>query len=179
MTEKPDLAQLTITLAVEMTASTGELWRADIDPERWSNHIHTDDAYISLSIDGYSAPYHLKAWATTPRGITSLIDHEVISMSIDRQPTSLAADIKRRLLPHAKEYLIECKQHQDRIDQQTRKENLIRKALSKYLRYVDWNKSFYSANDKIHSVEIRTNNIEMRLTVTPAEAIKVCKLLKG
>jgi len=179
MTEKPDLAQLTQTLAVEMTAITGTIWRADIDPDRWANHIFTETAYISLSIDGYSAPYRLKAWASTPRGIASLIDHETISMSIDRQPAALAADIKRRLLPHAQSYLIECKQHQDRIDQQTRKENEIRKALSKYLKYIEFNKSFYSANNKIHNVEIRTSEIEMRLTVTPAEAIKVCKLLKG
>ena len=106
MPEKPDLAKLTHELAVEMTASTGTLWRAIADPDRWTTTIYTDEAYLALSIDGYSAPYHLKAWASTPRGISPLHDNEVIRMNADRPLAAIAKDITRRILPHARAFAV-------------------------------------------------------------------------
>jgi len=179
MTDNSRLCELTKMLAVEMTAGTGELWRADIDPDRWTTQIHSDTAYIALSLDGYKPPFRLKAWTSVPDGISPLRSgSETISMSADRKPASLAVDITRRLLSPAREYLKACIISQNKHDRQQRKEQLIKNLLSQYLCKNQYD-TFWSADHKIQSVDIRTDYLEMRLTVSPADALKICKLLKG
>jgi hypothetical protein len=178
MNEKPNLDELTKTLAVEMTASTGELWRARIEPERWSTQIYCETAVISLGIDGYKAPYFVKAWAGTPAGITALRSENVVRCNSNRTPAAIAADLNRRLVDEAKDYLIRCKQSQAENDREERRENLIKNLLSKYLCRNRCD-TFYSADNKIHSLEIRTDYIEMRLTVSPTDAVRICKLLRN
>lgn len=178
MTDNARLHELTKLLAVEMTISTGELWRTEINNNWWTTQIHSDTAYISLSLDGYKPPVRLKAWTSTPAFITALRGSETISMNADRDPASLAAYITRRLLTPARVFLVQCRASQDEHDRQQRKEQLIKNLLSHYLLKNQYD-TFYSADHKIHSADVRTNYIDMRLSVSPTDAIKIAKLLKG
>lgn len=130
------------------------------------------------NFDGYHAPYFVKAWTGTPPGVASLRCASVIRCNANREPTSIASDIQRRLLDEAITYLIECREAQDKHDRQERKEKLIKNLLSKYLNNNRYD-VFYSADNKIHSVDVRTSYIEMRLTVSPTDAVRICKLLSG
>jgi hypothetical protein len=179
MSENEQLYELTKTLAVEMTARTGDLWRANIDPERWTTQIYTATAWITLSIyRTHLKPTRLKAWSSVPKGINPLSDKDVMSVDATRTPSAIAADIHRRLYAHAQEYLKDCSDAQAIQDTRNRKEQLKKNLLSRYLTkgYYD---NFHSENGKINKAEIRSNDVEMKLSVTMTEALKICRLLQG
>ena len=176
MTDNTRLEKLTKVLAVEMTASTGELWRAAIDADSWVTQIYSPTAYISLKLEEWRQPHKLTAWASTPKGIAHLSDDGQMSCNPERQPEAIAADITRRLVAHARAYLVKCKASQDEHDKAERKKQLIKNLIGRYLTN-NGRDVFYS--DKVHNVEVRGEYIEMRLSISPVDAIRVCKLLKG
>ncbi len=173
------LAELTKELAVELTAICTEIFRAEIDPERWTTRLTSANACLTVSLDESHKQKRVKVWASTPQGIAPLSDYEVITLSADRTPAAMAQDIKRRLYDHAKEYLIECTTRQNETDKQNRKEELIRKLLKPYLPHEGMYKKLYSNDAPSIRAEIRSTYIEMKIDATPTQAIKILKLLKG
>jgi hypothetical protein len=166
---------LTKILAVEMTARTGNIWRANIDPDRWTTQIYCDTAYIALSTRDYPKPQRLKLWPTTSPGVNQRSSYDHITLDPKRQPAQIAADIARRLLPQAEKYLVECKASQDAQDRQNTKEQLIRNLLQPYLKHEGMYRIMHGDNIK---AEIRTNTVEMKIQATPSQALAICKLME-
>ena len=169
-----ELKELTKTLAIELTILTMNLWIAEIDPDSWMTKLTDGKAWITISLDQSRKATRLKAWASVPKGISQLRDHEVITASADRTPQAIAQDVHRRLYKHAVNYLRECRDYTEKQNRQERKENLIKNLLKPYLKNDGLYKSMYG--NKIRA-EIRSSYIEMKIDATPTEALKICKLL--
>ena len=88
MPEIKNFPALCKSLAVEMTARTGELWRTVEDENDWT-HIQSPSACLSLRDDWRT--HRLSIHATAPKGMREKTTGETITCDPARKPEAIAA----------------------------------------------------------------------------------------
>jgi len=124
-----NLDAITKTLAVEMTARTGELWRAVINDS--INALQSETAYMSLSEDWRT--HRLRVHAYAPHTIRERTTGETITADPGRKPEAIAADICSRILQHAREHMTESIEYDRERKQKEAEKQLRLHFLKKYL----------------------------------------------
>jgi len=181
-----DLTKTAKMLAVEMTASTGELWRVHSEDHRTA--IYSPSAYLSL-YTGYGMRGRVEIRATAPREMREPTHGEKITCALDRTPEAIARDIITRLLPSAREHLTKSKayDHQKRKEEATH--NLKEKFLAKFLPH-EWrghratpaHTNEYEeerAAPPISAHQYYDGTIEITTRLPIKEALQLIKHLKG
>lgn len=100
-----NLDQVCKMLAVEMTASTGELWRIVPETDQYRPQIVSPSACLLISEDWRT--HRLNITADAPHGIRERTRGETITCDPKRAAEAIARDIKTRILQHARAHLAE------------------------------------------------------------------------
>lgn len=177
-----DIDQITKTLAVEMTARTGELWRATTDINQW-NRIESPSACLLLREDWRTR--RLRIHASAPAKMREKTTGETITCDPNRTAEAIARDIENRLLQHARAHLVEsiewdAEQTREKNAQQLRgkmvKKHLPNEANGKF--YSDSKADKYRPRVWAELTYGKMVNIEVNLPL--AEALQLLKqLTKG
>lgn len=177
-----DIDHLTKILAVEMTARTGELWRAVIEADQW-NHIESPTACLSLREDWRT--HRLSIHATAPRQVREKTTGETITCDPGRTAEAIARDIESRILKHARTHLVESVQYDAEKTREKNAKNLREKMLRKFLPY-ESNGKFYSGKkadrytERVWAETTYNNLINIEINLPLPEALKLLEqLTKG
>lgn len=163
-------------LAVEMTARTGELWRAVITEERHPQ-IMSQGACLNLSEDWRT--HRLRIHATAPHDIRERTTGETITADPKRSYEAIARDIENRILAHAREHLAESRQY----DEQRRQEEAaahLRKSIMQQFAEEEYNGKLHKSS-KDHNrqmwIEITNynNSATIQIHLPFADALKLVK----
>lgn len=171
--------ELMKNLAVEMTARTGELWRAII--EERIGYLQSDSAYL----------YIVKVWNMQRiqiRASAPCREHQSgqsITCDMTRHPEAIARDIEQRLLEHARQHLKGAKAYDLKKRKEEAEENLRRNLIKQYIPRSQYhNDKFYTNTPKRKSknnlwahIEY-DNEIKIEISLPIKEAIKLIKHLK-
>lgn len=172
---KIDLDQFSKSLAVEMTVRTGELWRAVIDPER-NPQIESSCACLYLSEDWQT--HRVRFMPSAPRGTKETRNEDRITCDPGRSMAAIARDVCARILPQAVEHLTQSREY----DRQRRKveaeENTRLRLLSKYMPKRDHRGDPYDGEGMTAHITY-DKQIELTIRLPIAEALKICKIIKG
>lgn len=179
--DKINIDQMTKILAVEMTARTGELWRAMIDPDHW-NHIQSDTACLSLREDWRT--HRLAIHATAPDKMREKTTGESITCDPTRTAEAIARDIETRLLAHARAHLIESKEWDAEQTRQKNASALRGRMIKKYLPNEYQNDKYCTDADRyqerVYAHPTYDNLINIEINLPLPEALKLLKqLTKG
>lgn len=125
-----DINQVARNLAVEMTARTGELWRALIKAED-NPALQSPTAFFQLS--EHWNTHRLTIHACAPHTIRERTTGETITADPERKPEAIAADICSRILAHAREHMLESIAYDQERKQKEAEKQLRLHFLKKYL----------------------------------------------
>jgi len=174
-----DLDTITKILAVEMTARTGELWRAVIDPNNW-NYITSPTACLSLREDWRT--HRLTIHATAPKGTREKTNGESITCDPSRTAEAIARDICARLLPHARAHLIESMEYNTEKTLEANAKHLRESLIKKFCPF-ESNGKFYSGKkadkyrERVWAELTYDNLINIEINVPLKEALQLLKQL--
>lgn len=177
---KEDINQVARTLAVEMTARTGELWRAMIRPNH-NPQIESPTACLCVSYHWRTG--RLDIHAGSPPEMLERKTGETITCNPERKPEAIAADICARLLTHAREHLRESAEY-DRQRRQEEAEKILRlNFLRKYLPSEYQHEKLCNSNHRgpanIYASLTYDNEVKLEITLPLREALKVLKQITG
>jgi hypothetical protein len=179
MTKPFNLDALAKLLAVEMTARTGELWRAVINDH--ITHIESESACLSLS--DHWKTQRLTIHATAPQGMREPRTGETITADPQRKPEAIAADICSRILTHAREHLAESKGYDAQQARVRNAKQLRARMIQKYLPTEYQNEKFCSSKDagkykqRVYAHVTYENLINIEVTLPLPEALKLLEQL--
>lgn len=177
---KFDIDQLTKILAVEMTARTGELWRAVLDADHW-NHIESPTACLSLREDWRS--HRLSIHATTPGKMRQRTTGETITCDPGRKAEAIARDIESRILAHARAHLIQSREYDAEQTREKNAEKLRGKMIQKYLPQEYQSGKYCSRKEaspykqRVYAQPTYENLINIEVNLPLPEALKLLKQL--
>ena len=158
-----DLDRICKMLAVEMTASTGELWRIVPETDQYRPQIVSPSACLLIGEDWRT--HRLNITADAPRGMKERTRGESITCNPKRAPEAIARDITARILQHARAHLSESIQY----DNQQRKEEaaaLLRESLMSQFTDKKYNGKLYkSSKDRNRQMWVEINNYDNSATV--------------
>lgn len=165
-----------------MTARTGELWRAVIEPENW-NHIESPTACLSLREDWRT--HRLSVHAAAPGKMREKTTGDTITCDPSRSAEAIARDIESRLLKHARAHLLESIEWDAEKTREKNAENLRKKMLKKYCPF-ESNGKFYSGKkadrytERVWAEPTYNNLINIEINLPLPEALKLLEqLTKG
>jgi hypothetical protein len=179
MPEIKNFPALCKSLAVEMTARTGELWRVIEDAERWT-HIESPSACLQLRDDWRT--HRLAIHATAPSRMREMTTGETITADPTRTPEAIARDICNRLLNHARAHLAESKAY-DREKMLEANAKKLRESMIKRYCPEQYNGKFASGKkadlyrERVWAELTYNNLVNIEINVTMGEALKLLKLL--
>lgn len=173
----PDLCK---SLAVEMTARTGEIWRTVEDAQNWT-HIESPTACLSLRDDWRT--HRLAIHATAPNATREKTTGETITCDPERRPEAIARDIETRLLAHARQHLAESKEYDRKRRQEAAEKNLRLSFLRKYLPREHQPDKLCNADSmkraNIYAQLTYENLVELEITLPLKQALQILEILKG
>ena len=176
-----NLESMCKSLAVEMTARTGELWRAIFHEDR-NPQIQSASACLTLSEDWRT--HRLNIHACAPHTMREKTTGETITADPKRTAEAMARDIESRILKHARAHLAESIQY----DYERRQEEAaahLRESLMKRFAPEKYNGKLYTQRTRDHDrrmwIDIINydNSAKLEIHLPFAEALKLVKLIKG
>jgi len=180
MTDTLNLDAIAKVLAVELTARTGETFRAVIEAERNPN-IESPRACFHLCEDWRT--HRLMINATVPNGMREKKTAERMTVDPRRTAEAIARDIETRLLTHAREHLKESAEYDRERKQEIAEKNLRLNFLRKYL------PREYQPDKLCNATSMRTANIyaqitydnliELEIRLPLKQALQILEIMKG
>lgn len=162
MPEIPNFPALCVSLAVEMTARTGELWRMIERGDNWP-HIESPSACLSLRDDWMT--HRLAIHATAPHGMREKTNGESITCDPKRTPEAIARDIEIRLLAHARAHLQESIQYDTQRRQEEAAANLRKNMIRRFTEEEYNGKLYKRSKDRARRMWIDINNYDHSATI--------------
>lgn len=169
-----NLDQLSKILAVEMTARTGDLWRAIIDPER-DPQIESSTACLSLSETWDT--HRLRITPSAPHGTRECRVNDSITCDPKRAAEAIARDICARILPQAIKHLAESIEY-DRAQKQKDAAEKLRKNLLKRFTPKEYHEGRLTDGKGLWTRMTYENKVQIEITVSLPEAMQILKFLK-
>ena len=175
-----DLDAMTKILAVEMTARTGEIWRAVIT-DRF-NHIESPSACLSLNEHWQN--HRLTIHAAAPPEMKEPRIGETITADPKRTPEAIARDIENRILTHARAHLAESREYDAEQRRQEARRKLRNKMLMKYCPKEYQHEKFCTITgsqsgyiERVYAHPTYDNLINIEINLPLPEALKLLKQL--
>jgi len=176
MPEIQNFPALCKSLAVEMTARTGELWRVVENPERWT-HIESPSACLQLRDDWRT--HRLAIHATAPGRMREKTTGETITCDPTRTPEAIARDIESRILQHARAHLAESIQYDTEKTHEEAAAHLRESIMSQFTQEKYNGKLYKKSKDRNRRMWIEICNYDNTATVEIhlpfAEALRLVK----
>lgn len=154
--EKELIKNLSLNLAVEMTARTGDMWRY-YTSERM-DYIFSPSAYLQINKPWNG--YRVKIKSTLPQELQAPRGSESITCDLNRTPEAISADICRRLLNSAMQFLHDAKIYTHQRRKEKNIINLRKKILAELLpNNSAYNDKFYTTTPKAKENKNGKNNL--------------------